>query len=289
MRGGAKLDLCSAPTALGKRHAAVWSRVFGLLLVVGSLEIETAICGIVVFFGWVLMNTVIRFGDSDERTLKQKSFRKQFAENLNAALDRRGAIPTGYGRVVGVAELFGVSQNTAANWLKGDGVPELSRLPEIADILGTTVEQLVVGDHGKDPHVIDENYVMVDMHEEGSIDGFSWYTLPETLRSMGLPKDIKMLQVSSDDMAPYVNSGDSVIYDPRVRRIQANGVFVFQIGDRFVVRRVQRGIKGDIRLKCDNPLFEDEVLVETELEESLQQTVRISVAGQVVGRLSIGA
>ena len=235
------------------------------------------------------MNTVIRFGDSDERTLKQKSFRKQFAENLNAALDRRGAIPTGYGRVVGVAELFGVSQNTAANWLKGDGVPELSRLPEIADILGTTVEQLVVGDHGKDPHVIDENYVMVDMHEEGSIDGFSWYTLPETLRSMGLPKDIKMLQVSSDDMAPYVNSGDSVIYDPRVRRIQANGVFVFQIGDRFVVRRVQRGIKGDIRLKCDNPLFEDEVLVETELEESLQQTVRISVAGQVVGRLSIGA
>ena len=235
------------------------------------------------------MNTVVRLGDPDERSSKQKVFRKQFAENLNAALDRRGAIPSGYGRVVGVAELFGVSQNTAANWLKGDGVPELSRLPEIADILGTTVEQLVVGDRGKDPHVIDENYVMVDMHEEGSLGGYSWYTLPETLRSMGLPKDLRMLQVSSDDMAPYVNRGDAVMYDPRVSRIQANGVFVFQIGDRFVVRRVQRGIKGDIRLKCDNSLFEDEVLDESELEESALSGGRISVAGQVVGRLSVGS
>lgn len=103
------------------------------------------------------MNTVIKFSESDERTAKQKAFRKQFADNLNAALDRRGAIPSGYGRVVGVAELFGVSQNTAAIWLKGEGVPELSRLPEIADILGTTVEQLVVGDHGKSSHIIDES------------------------------------------------------------------------------------------------------------------------------------
>ena len=235
------------------------------------------------------MNTVVRFGDAEVRSSKQKTFRKQFAENLNAALDRRGAIPSGYGRVVGVAELFGVCQNTAANWLKGDGVPELSRLPEIADILGTTVEQLVVGDRGKDTHVIDENYVMVDMHEEGSLGGYSWYTLPETLRSMGLPKDLRMLQVSSDDMAPYVNSGDAVMYDPRVRRIQTNGVFVFQIGDRFVVRRVQRGIKGDVRLKCDNPLFEDEVLDEAELDESALPGGRISVAGQVVGRLSVGS
>ena len=78
------------------------------------------------------------------------------------------------------------------------------------------------------------------------------------------------------------------MYDPRVRRIQANGVFVFQIGDRFVVRRVQRGIKGDIRLKCDNPLFEDEVLDESELDESALAGGRISVAGQVVGRLSVG-
>lgn len=238
------------------------------------------------------MNTVIRFSESEERATKQKAFRKQFADNLSAALDRRGAIPAGYGRVIGVAELFGVSQNTAANWLKGEGVPELSRLPEIAEILGTTVEQLVVGDRGVGSHLIDEHYVMVDMHEEDSLDGCSWYTLPETLRSIGLPNDIRMLQVSSDDMAPFIHGGDIVVYDSRVKSIQANGVFVLQVNDRFVVRRVQRGVRQNIRLICDNPLFGDEVLDETDITEDDQDdnqtTVGCRVVGRVVGRLLIG-
>lgn len=238
------------------------------------------------------MNTVIRFSESEERTAKQKAFRKHFADHLNAALDRRGAIPSGYGRVIGVAELFGVSQNTAANWLKGEGVPELSRLPEIAEILGTTVEQLVVGDRELGSHAIDERYVMVDMHEEDSLDGCSWYTLPETLRSMGLPNDIKMLQVSGDDMAPYIHGGDVVVYDSRVKRIQANGVFVLQVNRRFVVRRVQRGVKQSIRLICDNPLFGDEILDEADIAEENQddcgKAAACQVVGRVVGRLLVG-
>jgi transcriptional regulator with XRE-family HTH domain len=235
------------------------------------------------------MTTVIRFGESEERSTKQKAFRKQFADNLNGALDRRGAIPSGYGRVIGVAELFGVSQNTAANWLKGDGVPELSRLPEIAEILGTTVEQLVVGDRGTGTHIIDEHYVMVDMHEEDSLEGHSWYTLPETLRSVGLPNDLKMLQIGNDDMAPFINRGDVVLYDPRVKRIQGNGVFVLQIGDRFVVRRVQRGLSQGIRLICDNPLFGDELLDESVTAELDHGVGRVVVVGHVIGRLLVGS
>lgn len=234
------------------------------------------------------MNTVVRLGESEDKLLKQRSFRKQFADNLNAALDRRGAIPTGYGRVVGVAELFGVSQNTAANWLKGDGVPELSRLPEIAEILGTTVEQLVVGDRGAGTHVIDERYVMVDMHEDDCLEGHSWYTLPETLRSIGLPNDIKMLQVTNDDMAPYVSRGDIVIYDPRVNSILSNGVYVLQIDDRFLVRRIQKGIRHSVRLICDNPLFDDEVLNELEFSAS-PQGEGVVVVGAVVGRLLLNS
>ena len=65
------------------------------------------------------MSSVIRLNDPEDKSAKSRAFRKQFADNLNAALDRKGAIPSGYGRVIGVAELFGVSQNTAANWLKG--------------------------------------------------------------------------------------------------------------------------------------------------------------------------
>lgn len=234
------------------------------------------------------MSTVARLEEPDEKSSKQKSFRKRFADNLSAALDRRGAIPSGYGRVVGVAELFGVSQNTAANWLKGDGVPELSRLPEIADILGTTVEQLVVGDRGTGTQAIDERYVMIDMHGDDSAEGHAWYTLPETLRTIGLPNDIKMLQIDNDDMASYASRGDIVIYDPRVKRIQTNGVFVLQIGDRYVVRRVQKGVKGNVRLICDNPAFGDEVLDESEFLADDTERCSIRVAGAVLGRVLLG-
>ncbi len=232
------------------------------------------------------MSSVIRLNDPEDKSAKSRAFRKQFADNLNAALDRKGAIPSGYGRVIGVAELFGVSQNTAANWLKGEGVPELARLPEIAGILGTTVEQLVMGDQHAGTHVIDERYVMVDMHGDDSPEAHAWYTLPEALRSMGLPTSIKMLAVGDDDMAPFLHRGDLAIYDPRVRRIQSNGVFVLCVNDRFLVRRVQRGLKGNVRLICDNPAFDDEILDESEFADESQEG--IAVIGVVVGRILLG-
>ena len=232
------------------------------------------------------MSSVIRLNDPEDKSAKSRAFRKQFADNLNAALDRKGSIPSGYGRVIGVAELFGVSQNTAANWLKGEGVPELARLPEIAGILGTTVEQLVMGDQHAGTHVIDERYVMVDMHGDDSPEAHAWYTLPEALRSMGLPTSIKMLAVGDDDMAPFLHRGDLAIYDPRVRRIQSNGVFVLCVNDRFLVRRVQRGLKGNVRLICDNPAFDDEILDESEFADESQDG--ISVIGVVVGRILLG-
>lgn len=233
------------------------------------------------------MSSVIRLNDPEDKSAKSRAFRKQFADNLNAALDRKGAIPSGYGRVIGVAELFGVSQNTAANWLKGEGVPELARLPEIAGILGTTVEQLVMGDQHVGTHVIDERYVMVDMHGDDSPEAHAWYTLPEALRSMGLPTSIKMLAVGDDDMAPFLHRGDLAIYDPRVRRIQSNGVFVLCVNDRFLVRRVQRGLKGNVRLICDNPAFDDEILDESEFADENQDG--IAVIGVVVGRILLGS
>src|SRR6185312_15462614 len=102
------------------------------------------------------MNTIVHLNSGDERLQRQQVFRRQFASNFNAALDRRGSIPPGYGRVTAVAQLFDVSQNTATAWVRGDGVPELFRLPEIAKTLNTTVEQLVMGDAGSGAHIVDE-------------------------------------------------------------------------------------------------------------------------------------
>ena len=234
------------------------------------------------------MTSALAFDEPEVKSAKPKDFRKAFAERLNAALDRHGVIPPGYGRVIGAAELFGVSQNTAGAWLKGDGAPELARLPEIADILGTTIEQLVVGDADRDLQLSDERYVSVDLHAADRVGGYSWHTLPESLRRLGLANDIKMLKIGDDDMAPFVRRGDVAIYDPRVKRILANGIYVLEVQKRFVVRRVQRDVKQNIRLICDNPAFNDEVFKNSEFAEPAQESGGIAVAGQVVGRLLVG-
>ncbi len=229
------------------------------------------------------MSSVIHLDSQDDKGLRQKAFRKQFADNLNAALDRRGAIPAGYGRVTAVAELFGVSQNTAANWLRGEGVPELARLPEIAETLKTTVEQLVVGSRGTGAHAIDESYTVVDIHGGSEEEAHALYLLPEALRELGLPRGVTAMKVSADDMDPYLRPGDVVFYDPRVNRVHANGVYVLRIHGALMVRRIQRGTVEGLRLICDNERFGNETLTDAAMEAS-----RIEVVGYVVGRLLVG-
>lgn len=229
------------------------------------------------------MNTVIHLGESDDKGQRFKAFRKQFADNFNTALDRRGAIPAGYGRVTAVAELFGVSQNTAANWLRGDGVPELARLPEIAETLNTTVEQLVMGSPGTGAHVIDERYTVMEVHTGDEDESHALYMLPEALRELGLPRGVVAMRMSSDDMDPYLRPGDVVFYDPRVSKILSNGVYVLRIHGALAVRRIQRSTRDGVHLICDNERFGSETLSETEFSAS-----GIEVVGQVVSRMLVG-
>jgi transcriptional regulator with XRE-family HTH domain len=234
------------------------------------------------------MNTIVHLNSSDERLNRQQEFRRQFAANFNAALDRRGSIPPGYGRVTAVAQLFDVSQNTATAWVRGDGVPELFRLPEIAKTLNTTVEQLVMGDAGSGAHIVDEQYAVIDLHPDNTADGHAIYTLPETLREIGLPRDVKMMRVQSEDMEPYLRTGDIVVYDPRVTRIQTNGVYVLHVNDKFVVRRAQSGLKKEVRLICDNAKFSEEVLAPEDFADAPDDSGRVAVVGQVLARVLLG-
>jgi hypothetical protein len=204
------------------------------------------------------MNTIVHLNSSDERLQRQQEFRRQFATNFNAALDRRGSIPPGYGRVTAVAQLFDVSQNTATAWVRGGA------------------------------HIVDEQYAVIDLHPDNTADGHAIYTLPETLREIGLPRDVKMMRVQSEDMEPYLRSGDVVVYDPRVTRIQSNGVYVLHVNDKFVVRRAQSGLKKDVRLICDNVKFSEEVLAPSDFAEEPDDSGRVAVVGQVLARLLLG-
>jgi phage repressor protein C with HTH and peptisase S24 domain len=97
-----------------------------------------------------------------------------------------------------------------------------------------------------------------------------------------------MMRVQSEDMEPYLRSGDIVVYDPRVTRIQTNGVYVLQVNDKFVVRRAQSGLKKEVRLICDNAKFSEEVLAPEDFAETPDESGRVAVVGQVLARVLLG-
>ena len=44
-----------------------------------------------------------------------------------------------------LGELLNVSNRTVSKWEKGDGYPDITLLPEIADCLGVTIDELLTG------------------------------------------------------------------------------------------------------------------------------------------------
>lgn len=225
--------------------------------------------------------------DAEARSEQQEVFRKGFAQRLHAALDRQRGIPRGHGRVIAVAELFGISQNSASAWLGGRMVPELWRLPEISEKLNATIDSLVRGDESTGAYLIDERYQSIQVHSEDSDESVSLYALPDSLRFMDLPSQAHFLMVKSTDMAATLSPGDIAIYDSRVHAISGNGVYVLRAKGRYFVRRIQQNLRGGISLICDNPSFAAESVNEADFTIDADDDNKIYVAGPVIGQIQI--
>jgi len=220
-------------------------------------------------------------GEDSER------FRKRFSANLNAALDQLDEVPVGYGRVTTAAHMLGVSANTMNAWLKGVSLPEIWRLPEIANRLDTTVDQLITGNFAS-PSRIDEHYAMLSVHGQSTLDeAQTIFALPETLRFLRISRDTRMMRIESADMEGFASPGDFVIYDPSSRQISmAGGVFVLDAHGHILVRRACRTIRNQIILSCDNPHIPDESLLDSDFTGSDNELGKLFVLGQVVGKFT---
>lgn len=220
---------------------------------------------------------------SDEAT----AFRIVFAERFNDALNQHGSIPHGYGRVQAVTSLFGVSRTTAGKWIDGEGLPELWRIPLIARRLNVDVTELL-GSMSV-PTNVDQSYVTLDIHtQEEPEDASGAYLHPETLQLMGLPPGSTLMHVTSDEMAGYVGVGDSVIYNPGVKRIgTGSDVYIFRVQGRYVLRRARRTLRDEIHVTCEAQDVPPEIFQGSDFTADKEDEDRIFVVGRVVARLVV--
>lgn len=220
-----------------------------------------------------------------ETSEAEQGFRRLFAERFNAALDRHVHIPQGHGRGQAVAALFGITRATAGKWLNGEGLPELWRLPHIAQMLNVDVNELVGGTAS--PMMIDDRYVSIDMHDQDNPDEVaSLFLQPSSLERTGLTQGCVLMQVTSNDMVGYVGVGDLVIYNPGVKWISTGSdVYVFRVQGRYVLRRAARTLRGEIVLSSEANSAQESFKGDDFTSEPNNDSGLIYVVGLVVARI----
>lgn len=78
----------------------------------------------------------------------------------------------------------------------------------------------------------------------------------EWLRSMGLnPAQLVTIEVTGDSMHPVLNDGDEILVD-QSRRSLRDGIHVVRVGDHLLVKRIDMGHPGRVRLKSENPAYD---------------------------------
>ncbi|MDP3841078.1 MAG: LexA family transcriptional regulator [Oxalobacteraceae bacterium] len=88
-------------------------------------------------------------------------------------------------------------------------------------------------------------------------------------------QDIVLVEVRGDSMAGTLDDGDLVLIDMRQNRLDASAIFVIQVGDALLVKRVQRKLNGTILIKSDNLAYEAETL-------EGDQLANLKIMGRVV-------
>lgn len=82
--------------------------------------------------------------------------KEEFAQRINYAMDNKNYPIRGRARVL--SKEFGVSDKGAGKWLKGEAIPETSKIPTLAKFLNVTSEWLLSGECEKlDSYNSEEN------------------------------------------------------------------------------------------------------------------------------------
>lgn len=94
------------------------------------------------------------------------------------------------------------------------------------------------------------------------------------------PKNLAVITALGGSMEPTFKDGDILLVDRGVDEVKVDTIYVLTRSDasksgELFVKRLQRKLNGDLLIKSDNPLFEDELLPVKNLPE-------IRVLGRVV-------
>jgi len=159
-----------------------------------------------------------------------EKIKEEFAKRINKAMDDKNYPLRGRARVL--SREFGVSDKGAGKWLKGEAIPETSKIPLLADFLGVSAEWLLNGasdaaNSGNSSEVFGNvrptgkvlreipvlDFVQAGMWKEVAYDGLNPKGRAYTTYEGVTPKAVFSLTIDGMSMAPDFLPGDEIVVD----------------------------------------------------------------------------
>lgn len=172
---------------------------------------------------------------------------------------------------------------TLSNILNGDGDVGTARLDAICRQVGTSVDYILTG---IEPFIDSTAFIPMveDMYASAGpgaepLEFDDWEPVPfprDWLRTMGNPKELAIIRVQGDSMAPKIEHGDTVMFD-RSRRGGSDGIYVLRYDGQMMVKRVSF-FDAIIKLRSDSRLYDE---IEIAYDEA-SDPARFEIVGRVV-------
>jgi len=72
------------------------------------------------------------------------------------------------------------------------------------------------------------------------------------------PESLTLLTLTGDSMEPTLKPGDLLLVDRSKQTLKDGLLYAFQVGDNFLVKRIELQLDGSYKLQCDNPKYTEQ-------------------------------
>jgi phage repressor protein C with HTH and peptisase S24 domain len=180
-----------------------------------------------------------------------------------------------FGSVVMVAKAVGVSDNAIYKWLAGRGQPSVTNLVALARAARVSIEWLATGEESKqsaqaitravehgDFIFMPRNRIRFSSGREGIlrsdqvVDSIAFRAEWVKRRLSIESRDLLLIEVVGDSMAPTVEDADLILADLAEPRFRQDGIYLLRHDSGLAVKRIQRRPDGKLLIRSDNPKYE---------------------------------
>lgn len=181
-----------------------------------------------------------------------------------------------------LSEMTGRAVQSASRWIAHDkpGLPDLRSLAILCLQFKLDANWMLgLTQHRSRLPLMDLNAQLLPFFDLPA-DEFDWIgTLRDQVHVFASACGVT--RMSGNDMAPLIEDGAPVFFDPSHNEVTSNGIYLLEYDGKLLVRHVEIRMGEGILLRCENPIY-NSTLIEN---QDVASRIRLKVIGRV--RLAI--